>query len=1192
MLLLHAAAMKTWRFHHPLLCLILLAALAARGAAALNYALNVPAAGTNGGCVLVSDGTDGNAATNRHLLAVSVTGSVTRSGFTPVSVQERLTVSLLDSAGAALDLDDGAGGTVTEFIAAPYTYIHNSPFLVQAINGAVPIRPVNLPRTGTGYKVRVKVQFFDTPLNQWVTGATRDSAAFPLNFFGSTDSADVSRNLIATMNGLTITRTNRILSVPAKDVFTAAVTVDMKRYDAFAAPAGDATVAARFVWTLSYNGPGGLTDLATAEVPVTLTIPSHGTAGALPAPATASQSFTIPFAPDSPLAPGLLDDCILSLAFYTAEEPGGGEQDEGTRTTTARLGTFSGTLLGGAASATFDDVSFEAATVTEEATGYLARIIIPAGHAQLAGPGGLSFGVPGQFLLYNWNTGDLEVLADPVLLSGSLPFTAAGVRGRVTNPALTAAGLSGQQVTVFLPAGFGYSGDARRRVLDAEMVFNNVPLLPDGVPSEATLTYAPGTFYLAHDTLPERYAVTSLTWNIAAGTFTSNGTPSYVRALETAWLAADATAPVLIDAAAAKKASNDGAYQSTDTATPTDITVAANGALTATITLADIAEPWPAHFPKGVTVPANGGSIAVVEGEFQAVSSITLSSTVQVSAARGPSGCNVTDPGNAVFTFTAAGDALSVTADGGWRGEGTVPASEALEWGGRHGAQRTHRVAGITAAALHIPGTVLAGAAAASTTGPMRVAALLYSGHGQPGDAGYVERPQTPAYDDGFADYAGLNFRNTGSPATARSHLAEQDTGDYEMKPHSKYYVRAGGVSGMHDAVTSAALTNLKLYDYDTTLDGLRLSFLDNANRDSATAGTLTTPFPSTLAIAFSKLTFTPTGGLDKAQLPDVPVTQTLAYWSTRFTPLVMTFTGKTAAACVPGVPDVRFLTLGGEVEMTQITPRPVMGSLAFKPDGNMVTASDMAEGGLDSSLPAPALIPIKARGSSTWPLRPASRVRFNNYAAADAGDKDPGDGFLSVAGGIDVSFFEDIRVIAHFLPGNLTAPVHIIGGYPSDPSQAQHGWLEAGKTPFDSTVFDPTARGYPAGVTLAAFRSGIDGANTYRTHLRKDWRRLLVFEFPMRWDAVTRSFTGLTKPGQDLVVISAEAQVKKLDATGAEMTFGAEFNGLPKLNTESLSRILSDGAGQLTGMDRKIADALSHAVTNQINNAFHQAGP
>jgi hypothetical protein len=265
------------------------------------------------------------------------------------------------------------------------------------------------------------------------------------------------------------------------------------------------------------------------------------------------------------------------------------------------------------------------------------------------------------------------------------------------------------------------------------------------------------------------------------------------------------------------------------------------------------------------------------------------------------------------------------------------------------------------------------------------------------------------------------------------------------------------------------------------------------------------------------------------------------------------------------------------------VSQSALYGSLGFRPDGHLVTLADHAAGGLDSSLPAPGVIAVKQRGNLSYPLRTATRLRFNRYT----GNTPPEEalkGFIYTAGSIDISFFEDIRVIAQFTPNDPAAPVHLTG---SDATEPALSWNIDGKNFFNDTTFDSSNRGYPADVTLGQFRAGIDNTNQYRIHVRKDWRKLLAFTFPMKWDAGTRQLIGLPKNDLDLKVIKAQAQVKKLDATGAEITFGASFEGLPNISTESITRLFTDGVESLTGYDKKLADGLSSAVTSQLNNAF-----
>ena len=136
------------------------------------------------------------------------------------------------------------------------------------------------------------------------------------------------------------------------------------------------------------------------------------------------------------------------------------------------------------------------------------------------------------------------------------------------------------------------------------------------------------------------------------------------------------------------------------------------------------------------------------------------------------------------------------------------------------------------ACAYHMPGTFLRGDQ--TTLDPTaRPAVLLYTGFGDATNPAYLERPGQSNYLSGLANYAGLNFR---APATGRSFIANQDTGQYPLTD-SKYYVRYGGVSGKHQALTFP--TGLTLYGYQFTFLYYWLSFLDDENWESRTDGAI-----------------------------------------------------------------------------------------------------------------------------------------------------------------------------------------------------------------------------------------------------------------------------------------------------------------------------------------------------------------
>ena len=162
-----------------------------------------------------------------------------------------------------------------------------------------------------------------------------------------------------------------------------------------------------------------------------------------------------------------------------------------------------------------------------------------------------------------------------------------------------------------------------------------------------------------------------------------------------------------------------------------------------------------------------------------------------------------------------------------------------------------------------------------------RPAALLFSGFGDASDSTYMERPDQANYANGFANYPGLNFR---SPSQGLSYLAQEVTGLYSLSPVSKYYVRAGGVNGIHQAASFPA--SLKLYGYSFTFTDYGLSYLDGQNYQSVTTGAISFPAqPAGFTQAFDQMTLTCRGDLSSAKIPAGSGSQHLAYWNVDFTP-------------------------------------------------------------------------------------------------------------------------------------------------------------------------------------------------------------------------------------------------------------------------------------------------------------------
>ncbi len=985
---------------------------------------------------------------------------------------------------------------------------------------------------------------------------------------------------------------------PASNTFKAQITADFQRLDETNVAPVAADLPIKITWTVQDMHTGAAVDVAAGDYFTSVNLATHG-GGAQPLPAVASLVANVPFTAGANLSvnPSWPYRIIFALS-YTAPDGsqvgvGGMQQDN------VHLLTLSGRLLAGTVEARFNQISWSPGTVAVSGAGYTFEVDSAPNACWLLDSPTTRFRLNFQSVYRDPNSGDITLQAGGNIVLGNLYREIANIRYTVENTTLSTAGFTGAGIRVTLPAGMGVLTSATSRLAEAEIFFAGAAIQLDGTPVQPTLDYFPaGSLYVTHEQLPVRQLVEFLTWNVAAGTIGApDAIPTYERAREMGWLASDLAGGELKNPGAASKLSNESIYQRVNPGDEFPVSIKAGADHRALLTTALPLNGLPPgqsltmHFPGNVALPMSGGLVRVVDGGFDAASFLTLSAPLSVPFERNcPDApeCGVTNAASIPLSVSVAGN-LQITPDGGWRGTGTLSGG-AVSWGGMHGTQPTHALTNIPSVSLHVPGFQLAPEAVPAVTAPKFAAAMLLSGIGQPGNPNVVERPDSAGYALGLSDYAGLNIRGTG--LTARSHLAGKDTGNYSLKSTSKYIVRVSGITGIHDAVTAGFPKNLALYDYQTQLDGLRLSFVDSRNEESATAGSMALPFPADFTVPFNKLTFTCGGHLDAADLDTAAGPFDLSFWGCQLTPRFLDFTPQRPDKCTT---NKSYLTLGGEFSLGFVSDQKVQGALAFLPNGNIAPPSLNLADGIDGSLAPPPNLALKGRGQLTFPFTPATRLRFVNYDLAAADFRTPGGGWLFAAGNLDVPFFEDMRVLLHLQPAAIN-PTHVIGGWPTDPSQADYGWSPAGKNYFNTTAFDPDNRSAPDisnAAALADFRHGgstVPFVNLPRA--RKDWRGLVRFDFPMQWDATARQFGPAGNPEHTLLVLKAQAQVRTLDAAGADIVFGASFEGLPKATAALLYRAFDTKNLPLPGSpDKMLADSLAHAFANAISGAALREG-
>ena len=1016
---------------------------------------------------------------------------------------------------------------------------------------------------------------------------------------------DVDRHIDARVRTAALSGSTLVFNEPgAIDRFKARTVVDLQRLDEVTVPATAIALALNIAWSLEDMHTGAPVGVESGEHLFSVSLASWHGRGSVASPSTAVLDETFSVGGSAPLDINPEWTYRLTLVVSYTDLDGNGVTINSSEFNNLRLATFSGRLTAGPVEARFNSTDWNPATVVPsgDGLGHTFTVVSAPNTAWFADN-------PTSRFRFNLNTVYRDLATGDLTLRGGVPIPLPGFAGtianvcyRIENSTLSDAGLNGGSMKVCLPAGTGVTTSPTARLLESEIDLGAVPITSAGLPDFSTQVYVPvppRPVHIVHEQTPIRYVGSQLLWDVAAGTFTMSGaTPVYLRERETTWLEADALAGDLTDPSTARKSSNESPWQRT-VPTPTDLVIAVApggvGVLTASIALGGAPRVVSIHSPLGIFLPLDGeSSIQVTQGAFTADSTVGLSGPVVVGYSPNSSKdaeCGVARAKVGILSMTTTDGTLVMTADGGWRGAGMLPAGSTLDWGGLHalpGAAPTlptHRLENLGSVSLLVAGTYLEGNYNAVPDNS-RAAALLLSGLGTPENYTLVERPHTVQFNEGLVDYPGLNVRISDGVPVARSFLAQHALGPYSLKPYSKYYVTYSGVSGIHDAVTRTLPSPILLYGYDSMLDGLRLTYLDNDNKESATAGHIKLPGPSDFEVSFSKLRFTPGGGLADAELPPDSPEVTLKYWQCTLKPELLEFTPPSPEVCTGT--NISYLTLSGRVGLGTISGTPVRGSLAFKADGSLIKPEDKLVRGVDSSLPMPPGFALKARGTLTYPFAAATRLRFNAWAP----NPQPANGFLFVAGKLNVPFFEDLPVLLHLEPANYLEQAHVMGGWRSDPSQVEHGWINlAGKTFFTSTDFDAGNRGYPSNVTVKAYRAGLPD-QTYRPHVRKDWLRIVNLEFPVQWNAVSREFLPAGNQDMDLLVLEAQGQVKGLDAVGAEIEFGARFVGLPNLNSQGFARALTDAGSLLPDSpEKKLANALTGALSTAISQPLIRAG-
>ena len=975
-----------------------------------------------------------------------------------------------------------------------------------------------------------------------------------------------------------------VASIPGIDQFTVTVDSLFHRYDGFS----NAPVSTPVVWHLQLV----MRDAATfAPIPLvqdTFTF-TNGittyTPGIPNAPATTAVERTIAFSPALGTSVPAGSDYTLTVTLSHDETPGNVQSDDGFTTPAGPFLRFTGELDFGPIRGTLHKLGNVPLRGLSGAGFVNTSLAIPTAGGELIANPGISFGDGSALNVQLGSDGVASLSIGTVGLNNTATITGTvnGVRYRRSNVSLTPSGGTAD-FFVYMPTGFGISvGEAKRKLLNGG-AFNGFALTDGLVPAGSPMVAQ--KLWGAEETKPFWFEASDITWQVSLGRFlfTTTGTVKYVRADQLAELAQ------IPDNLTQDRAyiSNDGHFAFVKGTTRNIIVRAGQNG---DALMSGEVEFGPGlvapHFPFGGLLGFASGIGQFLDDAF--VTGLSLfdgATTAGVNYRRDgsdtpqcPGGSELT----AVF-LKPDNSRLQLTADGGLSAAGSViPINPgvALRWGifqsqGTTNNNYAHQTDPFLRSTIHMPGIALRGIDS-QLDGLDRPGTLLLSGVNATNGA-VTERPGTDAYANGLADYAGMNFRPGNSGAfSGYAQLAGSAVVPFPLTSRSKYYVRLSGISGIHEAASfNHAIT---LSGYPFTFSSFGLAFLSSQPVASRTDGQMSVPKPSGFNLPFTELSFTGNGGLSALGLPANAVTQPLRldYWRLDFQPLVVKFERSDSLACDPGN---GFLTIGLTAPLPQLGTS-LTGTLGFKGDGQIVTAADkLLPEPYDGRFRLPSSLKIHGPASEgDYSLVPVNDAYLNTQSASGA----PAVGFANIAGRLDVPFFDDLQV--HLQTEGTNDVFYAMGGWPDE------GFGSASDNYFTQPRFDPENRGLPSGTTLAAYRGSPNSdATTYRPRARHFWLDVVHFDLPLRWSTSGRTFASVVPSTSDLLVLTANHQVDYLGSKRAELTFGAEITGLPKLDLVGMaeSKLQSAFSGVIDSTKLTVGlDAMDTILNAQVRGLF-----
>ncbi|MFN7563613.1 MAG: hypothetical protein ACK5TH_17670 [Prosthecobacter sp.] len=1010
--------------------------------------------------------------------------------------------------------------------------------------------------------------------------------------FQNTTSGDAALNASTHVVLDSWTRRWMIESSTTQNTFSASVTVSTLRFDDFDVAATSATISNLVRIQLKHAVSGAVVYTSPGQL-FSQSVMSHaGGLGADATVASASATMNLQFS----VPPGVLDaseEYVPVLQVSHNELPAGPtDTSDGERAFAAqRLLSLTGKIFFGSIVTYGNEMSNDPV-----ADLYPAALPLPTSTLAVVPGQGVIPTAPGA--TFGGTPLAVEILSngDAVYGDGTeIPVTAAGTvvhQGVTFNRSgvvLKMSGAKAASVTVRLPRGMGYTYTAGTRVMKNKITAADMTLESNLLPSGMAAFVLSGTTYVTLERLPLVFGSGGISFSTATGKFTFVPTAVvYDDALELLTLESYGLNNLLQWPAGVPLHAGNSQVFRTATVSGQDtvqVSVAEDGAaFIEALKLGFNAGAWWTHFPTYWLVSTSGAGTA--DSVFEIVNDVvdqdSLLGGVQGIAAyytpdtkpeTGKKECpsGVPAVGVRFFALTNQDQEMQFLADGSLDADMTAAADNApllsFAWGTFQSTPTqlfAHRISrtngnGMVGKAM-LPGHFLTwrGAAVDGLETQNRTAAVHLSGRGFGSGGTQVEHPHQAAYSSGAADYAGFNLRKselTSCEGVCR--IGGSGAENYSLLDATKLYVRSGGISGMIQSPDD--LGPLLINGFDFSLDGIKLAFLDNCVAGSAldggvTVGGASPAHPCEFTVDFLGLKLWSNGALNKGEVDPNQSPKLLDYWKTSIAVLSMDFV-QPSPCDGPGAET--FLSLGVDTALPGLTDKTLQGILGFNHNGSLVTkaqqtAEQFAQTQLDSRLRVPGNIKLKGPGSASYSMSPLCGVYLNHWPGNGV---EPTLGYASIAGSVDVPFFENLKVHAHASSNSessANAIVHVMQPPP-----------EAG--PFTQAEFDPGNLGVPvvsgSPLNLTTYRT----AATYRVHAMKNWLGMVDFDFPMKWNVSQRCFEmgPLDLEEDHLVLLKVKSRARTITPTTADLKFSAELGvSLPSIDASALIGQALEGVG------------------------------